>query len=158
MPKQWYGEIMQLAQVNIARMLGPIDSEVMAGFVARLDDINALADGWPGFVWRLQGEGNNATDLRPFDDDRLIVNLSLWEGLQTLKDYVYKSDHVNVFRRRKEWFEAMKEMHMALWWVPVGHIPTVQEAKERLEHLRTHGPTPQAFTFAKPFEALEATR
>ena len=145
---------MHLAQVNIARMLGPIDSTVMAGFVARLDDINALADGWPGFVWRLQGEGNNATDLRPFEDNMLIVNLSVWESLQALKDYVYKSDHVNIFRRRKEWFEPMKEMHMALWWVSQGHIPTVQEAKERLEHLRTHGPTLHAFTFAKPFEPI----
>jgi hypothetical protein len=124
----------------------------MAGFVARLDDINALADGWPGFVWRLKGEGNSATDLRPFDDDMLIVNLSVWESLQALKDYVYKSDHVNVFRRRKEWFEGVKQMHMALWWVPAGHIPDVQEAKERLEYLRTHGPTPRAFTFVKTFE------
>jgi heme-degrading monooxygenase HmoA len=150
---------MHLAQINIARMLGPINSEVMAGFVARLDDINALADGWPGFVWRLQGEGNNATDLRPFDDDMLIVNMSVWESMQALKDYVYKSDHIEVFRRRREWFEQMKEMHMALWWVPVGHVPTVEEAKERLEHLRTHGPTPHTFTFAKPFEpeALGAT-
>ncbi len=144
-----------LAQLNIGRMLGPIDGEVMSGFVARLDEINALAEGWPGFVWRLVGEGNDATSLRPFDDHMIIVNMSVWENLDALKNYVYKSDHTQVLRQRKQWFEAMKEMYMVLWWIPAGHIPTVQEARERLEYLRTHGPTPEAFSFAQPFEAQE---
>lgn len=143
---------MRLAQVNVARMRGPIDSAVMSSFVTKLDEINALADGWPGFVWRLKGEGNNATSLQAFDDVMIIVNMSVWESLGSLKEYVYKSDHVGVFRRRKEWFEAMDEMHMALWWVPSGHTPTVLEAKERLEYLRRYGPSPFAFSFAKPFE------
>jgi hypothetical protein len=140
-----------LAQLNVARMLAPLDSPVMAGFVAQLAAINALADGSPGFVWRMVGDGDNATSLRPFNTDAIIVNLSVWESPESLQAYVYRSDHASVMRRRKEWFELFGSAYVVLWWVPVGHIPSVQEARERLEYLDTHGPTAAAFTFRQIF-------
>jgi hypothetical protein len=144
-----------LAQVNIAKMLSPIDSTVMAGFVANLDAINALAEESEGFIWRLKDEGNNATSIRIFDDEFLIVNMSVWENVPALSRFVYKSGHVEIFKRRKEWFGKMTEMHMALWYVPAGHLPDVKEALERLDHLRTHGETPFSFSFKKSFTAEE---
>jgi heme-degrading monooxygenase HmoA len=140
-----------IAQVNIARMRGPLDGPVMEGFVARLAEINALADRSPGFVWRLQTEEGDATYLRPYDDDRILFNLSVWESVEELKDYVYKSAHRELLRQRKDWFEKMEENFLALWWISPGHIPTIDEAKERLEHLRSFGETAQAFTFKQIF-------
>jgi hypothetical protein len=140
-----------LAQVNIGRVLAPIDDPILAGFVARLEDINALADSTPGFVWRLQSEAGNATAYRPYEDDRILVNLSLWEGPEQLRGFVYRSAHVEVMRQRKSWFERFEGMYYALWWVPVGHIPTIAEAKERLEHLRAHGESARSFSFAKVY-------
>ena len=145
-----------LAQVNIGRVRAPMDDPLMAGFVARLDDINALADGSPGFVWRLQTEDGNATALRPYDDDRILVNLSVWETPEQLRDFVYRSAHTEVMRQRKAWFERFSGMYYALWWVPAGHIPSVGEAKERLEHLRAYGESPHAFSFAMLFPAPDA--
>lgn len=142
---------LHLAQVNIARMKTPLDDPSMADFVARLDEINALADGTDGFVWRLQTEDGNATYLRPYDDDRILFNLSVWQSVEALKAYVYRSAHAELLRDRRKWFEQMTDMYLALWWVPAGHIPTIEEAKERLEHLRTHGPSPFAFTFKEIF-------
>ncbi|GEM47456.1 DUF3291 domain-containing protein [Deinococcus cellulosilyticus] len=142
---------MQLAQVNIARLLAPIDSPQLADFVSRLDEINALAENTPGFVWRLTGEGNDATSLRPYEDEMIIVNMSVWQDIESLKNYVYKSDHTQVMKERRKWFENMKEAFMVLWWIEDGHIPTVLEARDRLEHLRQHGPTPHAFTFRQTF-------
>ena len=132
-----------LAQINIARMRAPLESPVMADFVAQLDAINALAEGSPGFVWRLTGEGNDATSLRPFDDDFIIVNMSVWESLEDLRAYVYKSAHTAVMRRRREWFEQFEGAYVALWWVEAGHIPTVGEAKERLRTWRRTGRPPR---------------
>ena len=146
----------QLAQVNIARMLAPLSDPLMAGFVAQLDAINALADGSPGFLWRLQTEEGNATTLRPFEDDLILVNLSLWASLSDLLTFVYKSRHRSVLQQRQQWFEHFEGPYLALWWVPSGHIPSVEEAKERLAYLRAHGETPYAFTFKKPFPAPEA--
>lgn len=140
-----------LAQVNIARMLAPLDDPLMAEFVARLDEINALADRSPGFVWRLQTEEGNATDLRPYEDERILVNMSVWESLEHLKAYVYKSGHAQVMRQRRQWFEKFEGMYLALWWVKAGHIPTVEEAKHRLEYLSEHGESQHVFTFRKPF-------
>jgi heme-degrading monooxygenase HmoA len=136
-----------IAQVNIARMRAPLDSDVMAGFVARLDEINALADGAPGFVWRLQTGEGNATYLRPYDDDRILFNLSVWESIEALKAYVYKTAHAELLRQRRDWFEQFDGAFAALWRVPAGHIPTIDEAKERLAHLHAHGPSDFAFTF-----------
>lgn len=137
-----------LAQVNIARMRGPLESPVMAGFVGRLDELNAVADRSPGFVWRLQTDGGNATYLQPYDDDRIIINLSVWESVEALKRYVYHSSHREALRQRREWFECIESASLALWWVPAGYLPGVDEAKRRLEHLQTHGPSQFAFGFA----------
>ena len=130
----------------------------LADFVAKLAPINALADGSPGFVWRLQTEDGDATAIRVFDDDRLIVNMSVWTSFEALADFVYRSAHVEVMRRRREWFHSMAELFMTLWWIPAGTIPTLDEAEERLLHLRTHGPTPRAFTFRDPFPPGELTQ
>lgn len=140
-----------LAQVNIGRLKAPLDSPTLAGFVARLDEINALADRSPGFVWRLQTEEGNATYLRPYEDDRILFNLSVWETLNALREYVYKSAHAELLRQRQDWFTRFEGAFLALWWVPAGHVPSVEEAKERLAHLETHGPTPFAFTFKAVF-------
>lgn len=140
-----------LAQINIARMLAPLDDPLLAGFVARLDEINALADGSPGFVWRLQTEGGNATALRPYEDERILVNMSVWESLEHLKAYVYKSRHVEVMRQRRQWFEKFEGMYMAMWWIKAGHLPTVLETRQRLEYLTQHGESAYAFTFRQPF-------
>lgn len=136
-----------LAQVNIARMKAPLDSEVMAGFVARLAEINALADSAPGFVWRLQTDEGDATYLRPYDDDRILFNLSVWKSADALKDYVYRTAHAELLRDRRSWFEHFGASYLALWWVPAGHVPGVDEAKKRLAHLEEHGPSHFAFTF-----------
>ena len=142
---------MHLAQLNVARMLGPIDAPVMAGFVGQLDPINALAESSPGFVWRLKTEDGDATAIRPYDDDMIIVNMSVWTGVDALREYVYRGDHVTVMRQRREWFARMTDAFVVLWWIPAGHIPTVAEAVARLERLRTEGPSPEAFTFRAPF-------
>jgi hypothetical protein len=142
-----------LAQVNIARMRAPLDDPLLAGFVARLDGINALADAAPGFVWRLQTDAGDATALRPYDDERILFNLSVWETPGHLRQFVYRSAHVEVLRQRKSWFDRFEGVYLALWWVRAGHIPSVEEAKQRLEHLRTHGESGHAFSFAVLFPA-----
>ena len=146
-----------LAQVNIGRLRAPIDSPVMEGFRNQLDPINALADRSDGFVWRLQTDAGNATDIRPYPDDELMaINMSVWESLEALKQFVYRSAHVAPLRDRGQWFEPIEAPILALWWIPAGHIPTVGEALERLRHLKAHGPTPHAFTFRQPFPPPDA--
>jgi len=145
----------QLAQVNIGRLLAPLDDPQIAGFVAKLDEINALADKSPGFVWRLQSNEGNATSFRPYKDELTLLNMSVWTSLETFTDYVYKTAHREVMKMRRQWFERFDGPYMAVWWVPEGHIPTVEEAKERLEYLRTHGESPFAFTPKKPFPPEE---
>ncbi len=142
----------QLAQVNVARLLAPIDSPQLAGFVARLDEVNALAEAAPGFVWRLKDDAtNNATSVPVYvHDDTIIVNLSVWESIEALRAYVYSGAHLEVFKQRRDWFSHMREAATAMWWVPAGHVPDVAEARERLDHLRTHGPTAVAFPFGAP--------
>ena len=140
-----------LAQVNIAKMLAPIDDPIMADFVNNLDRINALADQSEGFVWRLQDIENNATAIKAFEDDTLIINMSVWKNMEFLFKFTYKSDHVEIFSRRKEWFSRIKDMHMVFWFVPVGHIPTPKEARERLDYVNKYGETPYAFTFKSKF-------
>ena len=144
-----------LAQVNIARMLAPIDSPIMAGFVSQLPIVNALADRSPGFVWRLQTPEGDATAVQAYDDPLIIVNLSVWESVEVLRDFAYKSGHTGPLRDRLKWFEKPKEAHLALWWVPAGHIPTVEEARDRLAFRRANGDTPVAFSFAKQYPAHE---
>lgn len=145
-----------LAEINIGRLRAPVDSPILADFVANLDRINALADAAPGFVWRLVGEGNDATDIKPdASDPMMAVNMSVWTDPQALGAFVYRSDHIGVMRRRAEWFEKL-ELYMALWWVPAGHIPTVEEGMGKVETLRRLGPTASAFTFRTPFPAPDA--
>lgn len=144
-----------VAQVNIGKIKAPLDDARMAGFVNRLEEINALADGSPGFVWRLQTPAGNATYLRPYDDDRILVNMSVWESIEALKHYVYRTVHAELLRHRQQWFEAFVGSYMALWWVPVGHTPGVDEAKKRLAYLEKHGPSQFAFTFKSVFEPDE---
>jgi hypothetical protein len=143
----------QLAQVNIARMLAPIASPVMAEFVSYLDPINALAESSDGFIWRLKDDGNNATSIKMYDDDFIIVNMSVWRDIDALFHFTYRTSHTEVFRKRGSWFEKMPEMHYVLWWVPKGHQPTVAEAEERLNYIRANGETAKGFTFKKRFDA-----
>jgi len=147
-----------LAQVNIGRLRAPLDDPLLAGFVARLEDINALADASPGFVWRLQTEAGDATSLRPYDDERILFNLSVWASAEDLREFVYRSAHAGVMRQRKSWFERFDGMYYALWWIPAGHVPAIAEAKERLEHLRSHGESARAFTFARLFPAPDSAQ
>jgi heme-degrading monooxygenase HmoA len=147
---------MHLAQINIGRMKGPLDGPIMAGFMARLDDLNALAERSDGFVWRLQGEAGNNTYLRPYEDERIIVNMSVWESIEALRAYVYNSAHAEVLKQRRDWFDKFERSMLALWWIRAGHIPSVEEAKERLASLDSHGPTPFAFTFRVPFPPFVA--
>ncbi|MGE0816499.1 MAG: DUF3291 domain-containing protein [Vicinamibacterales bacterium] len=142
-----------LAQVNIGRVRAPLEDPVMAGFKAQLDPINALADGSPGFVWRLQTADGNAMAVRPYEDERMAINLSVWTSLEALREFVYRSAHVGPLRERLQWFEPPQGPILALWWIPAGHVPTVGEAQARLAHLAEHGPTPHAFTFRTSFPA-----
>lgn len=139
------------AQVNIGRIKASLDDPLMAGFVERLEEINALADHSSGFVWRLQTSDGNATYLRPYDDDRILVNMSVWETIKALKYYVYRTAHAELLRKRHNWFERFAGAYSALWWVPVGHTPSVDDAKKRLAHLEKHGPTQVAFNFTTVF-------
>ena len=150
--------IHELAQLNIGIFRAPIDSPEMAEFVANLDRINALAEQSPGFVWRLQTEEGNATAIRPFpDQDNVAVNLSVWSDVDALNRFVFRSGHVEIMRRRREWFERTGEAYMVLWWIRAGHRPSVAEAIAKLEQLRAAGPTPAAFTFRNAFPPPDAT-
>ncbi len=141
-----------LAQCNISRMVAPLDSPTLAPFVAQLAEINALAEATPGFVWRLKTPAGDATLIRVFDDDRIIINMSVWESLDALYAFTYKTQHTGVIRQRDDWFERMTDYpHLALWWTPIGEYPDAAEVKTRLDHLRDHGPTVYAFTFKTRF-------
>ena len=140
-----------IAQINIGRILAPINNPIMAEFVSQLPPINALADSTPGFVWRLQTESGDATSIRVYEDEMVAINMSVWESVNALREYVYKSAHSGVLRDRKRWFERFDGPYMALWWIPAGHTPTPQEGKERLEYLRQHGDTAYAFSFKNIF-------
>lgn len=145
----------ELAQLNIAIMKEPLESPTMADFVANLDRINALAESSPGFVWRLQTDDGDATALRPLGDDTL-VNMSVWKDVESLNYYVYKTAHVEIMRRRREWFDRMREAHVVMWWVPRGHRPTIADAAEKLALLRANGPTADAFSFRNAFPPPDA--
>ena len=147
----------ELAQLNVALMKEPLESPGMADFVANLDRINAVADSAPGFVWRLQTEEGDATALRPLGE-LTLVNMSVWRDVEALSAYVYRSAHVEVMRRRKEWFERVREAYLVLWWVPKGHRPTVEEAIAKLDLLRAQGPTEQAFAFRQAFPPPDAPK
>ncbi|MFC8663570.1 MULTISPECIES: DUF3291 domain-containing protein [Streptomyces] len=146
----------ELAQVNIARLKAPLDSPQLKDFVDALDPVNAVADDSDGFVWRLQSDSGNATDVAVFGDEWLIVNMSVWRDTNALTAFMYQGQHRELLARRREWFERIQEAMTVLWWVPAGHRPTVAEAEERLLHLRAQGATAYAFTLRTSFPAGEA--
>ena len=141
----------QIAQMNVATALYPMDDPRIAEFVAQLDAVNALADQSPGFVWRLKSDSGNATDIKVSDDPLFIVNMSVWDSVEALFDFAYKTSHQKVMAKRRQWFARPAEQYLVLWWVPAGHRPTTEEGLERLQQLNRHGPTPEAFTFRAKF-------
>ena len=146
----------ELAQVNVSRLRFPLDSPELKDFVDALDPVNASAEAADGYVWRLQSEGGDATDIKVFGDDWLIINLTVWRDTNALTAFMYQGQHREMLARRREWFEKVAEAMTALWWVPAGHRPTVAEAEARLLHLRANGPTPYAFTLRTSFPAQGA--
>jgi hypothetical protein len=144
-----------LAQYNIAWINEPLDHPVMADFMANLDRVNRLAEEAPGFVWRHQTEDGDSTAVRVRDDDRIIINFSVWESVEALHTFAFRSGHAEMYRRRKEWFWHETEPYAVLWWVPAGHLPTVEEAETKLRLLEARGPSPHAFTFKTRFPPPE---
>ncbi|WGM47990.1 hypothetical protein KOAAANKH_02877 [Brevundimonas sp. NIBR10] len=142
-----------LAQLNLARLTHPMDGPEMADFVAALDNINALAERSSGFVWRLVGDGDDATDVRAEGFDDVLVNMSVWSGIEPLRQFVYKTAHAAVMARRSKWFPSFGGAYYVLWWIDEGHVPTVAEAVSRLRQLDAEGDGPDAFTFDRPFAA-----
>jgi len=141
-----------LAQMNTARFRHPMDHPNMVSFVEMLDPVNHQADSAPGFIWRLTDENSNdATSITFYDDPLLLVNISVWADVESLRNFVYRTAHVDMVKRRDEWADAMEELYIVMWWVPAGHVPDVAEGDARLSRLRQHGPSPEAFTFAEPF-------
>ncbi len=147
---------MHLAQLNVGRLRAPLDDPAIDDFRNNLARINALAEVREGFVWRLQDDNGDATSIKPFGDELEIINLSVWRTPDALADFAYRSEHVELLRRRRDFFESPTQAILCLWWVPEGHTPTVEDALARLEHLRKHGPSPQAFTFRHRFEPVAA--
>ncbi|NKB38220.1 MAG: DUF3291 domain-containing protein [Gammaproteobacteria bacterium] len=137
----------QLAQLNIARMKADLGSPVMKGFVDQLDTVNAIADKSPGFVWRLQTEEGDATDIDAFDDSMLLVNMSVWESVEHLKVFVYETFHLELLKQKREWFNQFEGVFQVLWWIPAGTEPTLEEAKQRLAFLQENGASEYAFNF-----------
>ena len=140
-----------LANMNIARFRYQPDDPRLADFVNNLEKINALGEQAEGFVWRLKDDSGNAIAVRAYEDPRIILNLSVWRSIEALQIFAYRSEHVQFFRRRQEWFEEHRLPALALWWVKAGHIPTPVEARQRLETLIAKGPTSEAFTFKERF-------
>ncbi len=145
-----------IAQLNVATAVAPLDSPELADFVAALDGVNALAEASPGFVWRLKSDGGNATNIRASDDPNFLVNMSVWESLEALSAFVYRSVHAEVMGRRRDWFHKPGQAYQVLWWVPAGQPPALEEALNRLDHLRRHGSTAHAFTFKDRYPTLIA--
>ncbi len=148
-------EAFHLAQINIAKRLAPLDDPIMKDFVNNLDRINALADESEDFIWRLKDEDKDL-GAQVFQDDTLLINMSVWKNLEALFNYTYKSGHIEVFKRKKEWFSKIKMMHMAFWYVPKGYEPNFLDAKNRLDYLNKHGETPYAFSFKSKFTASDS--
>jgi hypothetical protein len=142
---------MHLAQLNIGRLRAPIDDPVIDDFRTNLARINSVAETSPGYVWRLQDESGNATSIKPFEDELKLINLTVWESIEALADFTYRTSHVELLRRRREFFELPDQPILCLWWIPEGTVPTVEEAIARLDYLRAHGPSPRSFTFRHRF-------
>lgn len=142
-----------LVQLNVARALAPMESATMRGFVERLAEINTLAEQSDGFIWRLKDDAGDATSIRAFDDPDMLINMSVWRDLQSLRAFVYRSSHLELVRKRAQWFESPAEVYQALWWSPAGELPTLPQARKKLNLIQGRGPTEQAFDFAHPYEA-----
>lgn len=138
---------MQLAQLNIAEAVAPLDDPKLKEFVDNLERINALAESSEGFIWRLKDESGDATQFVIEGMANAIVNMSVWQDASSLKKFIYESDHLEFLQRKKEWFHKMKTAHFVMWWVEDGHTPDLTEAKTRLEYLQQHGESDNAFTF-----------
>ena len=143
----------QLAELNVGRFRGvDIHDPIMKEFADNLDKINALAESYDGFIWRLKDENNNATAFNPYEDERIAVNMSVWRNIESLENFAYKSGHVDFLRRKREWFENFGSAYLVLWWIPIDTLPTLEEAIARLDYLQLHGSTLHAFTFKNQFE------
>ena len=145
---------LNLAQLNLAQMTMPADHPDMSDFIGNLDRINAIADKSPGFIWRYTEEDYSASQA--VFGPNMLVNMSVWESIEDLTEFTYKSPHLAIYKRRKEWFAKMDSPHMVCWYVEEGNIPSLEEARARIKHLQTHGETPHAFTFRKQFSMEEA--
>ena len=146
-----------LAQYNIARARAPLSDPLLSDFVAAIERVNAAAEHAPGFIWRLKDEsGASSSYVRAYDDERMLINLTVWESVEALRAYTYAAPHVEIFRRRHEWFEPHDGPGLVMWWIPIGHIPTVEESQRRIEHLAAHGPSAHAFTFKQTYAAATA--
>lgn len=148
---------MHLAQLNIAKAKYSLESAEIKEFVDNLEPVNKLAEESDGFIWRLKDENGDATNIKAFSDPNIIVNMSVWDSIDTLKNFMFRTHHKNFLRRKKEWFDHIPEDSYVLWWIPIGHIPTIEEAVEKLDLLRKNGDTPKAFTFKSNFSAKEFT-
>ncbi len=143
-----------IAEINIAKMKGvDINDPIMKEFVENLDAVNQIAEKSEGFVWRLKDENNNATSLNPYNDETIIINVSVWKSIETLENFMYRTFHSDFLKRRKEWFLTYGSAYTAMWWIPEGHIPTMQEAVDKLSFLQTNGPSPNSFDFRHKFPA-----
>ena len=149
---------MHLAQINVGRLLHPIEDPRIADFVNNLDRINALAEQSDGFVWRLKDDAGNATQIRAFTDPTILMNMSVWRSPESLYDFTYRTMHRRFVQRRKEWFQLFGSVYVALWWVPEGHVPSTGEGRQRLAHLEHFGPTAWAFNFRRLFDAAPDAR
>ena len=142
----------QLAEINVARMIGVnIDDPVMKEFVDNLDRVNELAENSPGFIWRLKDDSNNASSFNPFNDEQIIINMSVWQDVESLEHYTYKTFHTDFLRKRKEWFHKFGKVHVAMWWIEAGNFPSLETAVERLDLIQANGPTENAFDFKNKF-------
>ena len=147
----------QLAEINIARMKGVnINDPIMQEFVENLERVNSIAEASEGFVWRLKDENNNATSMNPYDDEQVIINVSVWESFETLEHVMYQTFHSDFLKRRKEWFQNFGTAHTAMWWIPAGKFPTLQEAVDQLDYLQKNGASEKVFDFRNKLPAPKA--
>ena len=142
----------QLAQINISRMIGVnINDPIMKEFVDNLDKVNNLAEHSEGFVWRLKDENNDATSFNPYNDEQVIINISVWESIASLETFVFKTLHTDFLKRRKEWFQKFGKVSTAMWWISEGDFPSVENAVELLDYLQKNGPSQKVFNFRNKY-------
>lgn len=146
---------MKLAQLNIAQAKYPLDAPEIKEFIDNLDAINGIAEASDGFIWRLKDDSGDATNIKLFADPQMIINMSVWENIDALKNFMFRTSHRDFMRRKSEWFDKLTEATYVLWWVADGHIPTAEEGLAKLYQLRSQGDTPLAFSFKTNFTAAD---